>query len=90
MPQQTALIYVAPGERQCRVYQLPEPLPAGASGPRDVPVEQRQNWSLVATLDDRLEILTLEADYRHLRDELVGAMPGSHLRIDAQTLAIVD
>lgn len=90
MTQQTALIYIAPGERQCRVYCVPEPLPAGASGPRDVPVEQRQDWSLVATLGRHLEIQTLKADYRHLKDDISGATPGSHLRVDAQTLAIID
>lgn len=69
-------IYIAPGNSQCRVYAMPYRMRPGQS-PTDLLPEHQANWQHIALLDHRLDLVYLEANFHHLKQDIEGTMPGT-------------
>lgn len=69
-------IYIAPGNSGCRVYAMPYRMRPGQS-PRDLQERFADQWTLAAQLDHQLKIITLEVQFRHLREDIEGQMAGT-------------
>jgi len=69
-------IYIAPGNSGCRVYAIPYLMRPGQS-PRDIDYRHQQDWKLAAQLDHKLNIVTLDTPFRHLRRDIEGQMGGT-------------
>ena len=69
-------IYIAPGNSGYRVYAMPYRMRPGQS-PRDLQDRFADQWTLAAQLDQQLKIITLEVQFRHLREDIEGQMGGT-------------
>lgn len=69
-------IFIAPGNRSCRVYAIPHRMQPGQS-PQDLQERFQQDWTLAAQLDHELKLITLETRFRHLKHDIEGQMGGT-------------
>lgn len=69
-------VYIAPGDRQCRVYVLPYHMRPGQV-PSDIHHRYHAEWREIGLLNSRLELVCIEPDYAHLKDDIAGQMGGS-------------
>lgn len=69
-------IYIAPGERSCRVYAIPYLMKPGQH-PADIIALHQRDWTLAGQLDRDLEIVFLNPAFRDLAADIEGQMGGT-------------
>lgn len=74
-------LYVAPGDRQCRIYVIPYPMRPGQS-PGDIAHKFQSAWKEVGLLNGKLELVCLDEKYHQHKQDLDGAYPGTFFGVD--------